>query len=207
MTKKQNKILVWILVWAGLLLAVLYSPVGSPDIYSTPDYSVTYQNVSNNYGAIQNATKIKSTQEYNDQDPDIPEVSTTSTSNYTVGSYQSSNSYSQGTSYSVVQPQTYQTDNYSGSVEGGGSYKAGGGNSRSTDASSGFSMTNGVTTLSTTTSLTNSGTKQSVTTYTANTGGTDPGGDPTGNPIPVGDGWGVLALFCVLYVLVKMLIV
>lgn len=35
--------------------------------------------------------------------------------------------------------------------------------------------------------------------YTPNSGGTDPGGDPTGPPIPVGEGWGVLLLLAAGY--------
>ena len=65
-------------------------------------------------------------------------------------------------------------------------------------------MTNGITTLSTTTILGNQTTKQGATaTTTSNNGGTDPGGDPTGPPIPAGDGWGLLILFGVCYAAFK----
>jgi hypothetical protein len=46
--------------------------------------------------------------------------------------------------------------------------------------------------------------KQSINSYTPGTGGTDPGDDPTGNPIPVGDGWYLLAFFGVCYAAFKM---
>lgn len=48
------------------------------------------------------------------------------------------------------------------------------------------------------TSLENSFNRQSVG-YTAGSGATDPGGDPTGDPIPVGDGWPLLLLFVSVY--------
>ena len=34
-------------------------------------------------------------------------------------------------------------------------------------------------------------------------GGTDPGGDPTGDPIPVGDGWIAMLLFAIAYSILK----
>ena len=47
-------------------------------------------------------------------------------------------------------------------------------------------------------------TKQNTNGYTPNTGGTDPGGDPTGAPIPVGEGWYLLFFFGVCYAAFKM---
>jgi len=64
-------------------------------------------------------------------------------------------------------------------------------------------MTNGITTLSTTTNLTSTTGKQSVNASIADTGGTDLGNDPNGNPIPVVDGCGLLTLFSVLYIFAK----
>jgi len=41
--------------------------------------------------------------------------------------------------------------------------------------------------------------------YAPNQGGTDPGGDPLGNPIPVGEGWGVLLLLAAGYAFIMKL--
>jgi hypothetical protein len=171
-------------------------------MYSTYDDSDNFQKVSNHEGSIPNATKIKAATEYNDPEPEIPDAGSASTSNYSAGNYPSSGSSLQGGSYGTVQPQSYQNANSQGSGGGSGQFIASGGGSRSSDASSGFSMTN-VSTQTTTTNLSNSGTKQSATAYTANTGATDPGPDPLGNPIPVGDGWGVFVLFGAIYALLK----
>jgi hypothetical protein len=205
LNKRQKNRILWLIVWGSLLILILYSPIGSPDLYSTHIYSVRVQNVSINDGVIQNASKIKQAQENNDPEMGIPDVSSGSAPNYSAGSYQSANSNQQGSSYSAEQPQSYQNNNSTGSA-GGGSFIPSGGSSLSSAASSGNSMKNGISTLATTTNLTNSVKKQAVTTYTANSGGTDPGGDPIDNPIPVGDGWGVLTFFCILYILVKKVI-
>ena len=203
MTKKQKNILLGILIWAGLLITVLYSPVGSPDLYTSPNYYVINQNVTFKDGVIPNASKIKSSTEYNDNLPELPDICTSLHSNYAVGNYSSARtSYSQGSFNVGGLTQSYQNNNYSGGGGGGGSFIVSG-RSGSSAASSGFSMTSGISTMSLTSNLNAAAPKQNVTNYTADTGGTDPGGDPTGDPIPVGDGWGILALLCVFYVFLK----
>jgi len=194
-TKKQKSIFLWILVWAGLFIVVLYSPFGSPDLYTSKNYYVEYQSVTFKDGTIPNASKIKSSPEYNDNELDIPDVSVSSNTNYSVGNYSSAPaSYSQGSSYGGGQTQSYQNNNSSGGAGGGGSFIVSG-RSGSNAASSGFSMTSRITTLSLTSTLNATTPKQSVTNYTSDSGGTDPGGDPGGNPIPVGDGWGLFIVF------------
>ena len=193
----------WILVWAGLLIVVLYSPVGSPDLYTSPNYYAGNQSVMFKDGVIPNASKIKSSQEYNDNVPDLPDISESLHSNYAAGNYSSAPvSSSQGYSYDGGQTQSYQNMNSSGGGGGGGSFVVSG-RSRSSAASSGFSMTSGITTLSVTSNINASTPKQSVTNYTTDTGGTDPGGDPTGDPIPVGDGGGILVLLGLFYAAFK----
>lgn len=201
--RNRKKKLVWILVWAGLFIAVLYSPVGSPDLYTSKNYYVEYQSVTFKDGAIPNAFKIKSSQEYNDDVPEIPDISESLHANYAAGNYNSSPVYtSQGSYYGGGQTLSYQNNNSSGSGGGGGSFVVSG-RSGSSAASSGFSMTSGITTLSLTSNLNATTPKQSVSNYTTDTGGTDPGGDPDGNPIPVGDGWGLFILFGIFYILFK----
>ena len=201
--RNQKKKLVWILVWAGLFIVVLYSPFGSPDLYTSKNYYVEYQSVTFKDGTIPNASKIKSSPEYNYNELDIPDVSVSSNTNYSVGNYSSAPvSYSQGSSYGGGQTQSYQNNNSSGGGSGGGSFIVSG-RSGSSAASSGFSMTSGITTLSLTSNLNATAPKQSVTNNTTDDGGTDPGGDPGGNPIPVGDGWGILVFLGLCYAAFK----
>jgi hypothetical protein len=45
MNKKEHKILIWILVCATTLLIILYSPIGSPDLYGKKSYFAENQGV------------------------------------------------------------------------------------------------------------------------------------------------------------------
>lgn len=192
----------WILVWAGLLIVVLYSPIGSPDLYYSENYYVENKSVTIT-GSGSNVTRGNYASDNSDVALDIPDVSSHLKTNYSVGSYQSNGSSYQGSSYSVQSP-TYQNNNSSGSsFSGGGSGFMAGGSSRGSAGSSAVTMTNGITSISLTTDLANISSKQSVNNYVAGTGGTDPGGDPSGNPIPVGDGWGLLVFFGACYAAFK----
>lgn len=202
MNKRQKNIISWIVVWAGLLMAVLYSPVGSPGLYSSQNQYAGNQYIATKPGAILNAPAKNSTQEFNDPVPNLPEISTASKTTYTTGNYNSSIDVSHG-SYSGMQNSSYQTNNTSRGESGGnGTAIIQGRSSHTSDGSSAIAMTNGLTTISLTSEL-NSSNKQSVTAVTPVTGGTDPGGDPTGDPIPVSDGWGVLVLFGLVYACLK----
>ena len=120
-----------------------------------------------------------------------------------MGNYQSAGEGVQSSSYGV-QTLSSQNNNSSGSGNsGGGSSFFAGGGSHGSAGSSGISMTNGLSTLSLTTNLNSNVTKQNSTPYTPGTGGTDPGGDPTGGPIPVGDGWVIFVLFGIIYAIIK----
>jgi len=202
-TKNQKRIMIWMLVWAGLFIAVLYSPVGSPDLYTSKNYYIEYQSVTFKDGTIPNASKIKSPPESSDNDLDIPDVSVGSNTSYSVGNYSSTPVSSlQGYSYGGEQTQSYQNNNTADGGGGGGSFIVSG-RSGSSAASSGFSTSSGITTLSLTSDLKVSVPKQMSSASTDDDGGTNPGGDPTGNPIPVGDGWGLFIVFGVCYALFK----
>ena len=197
--------MVWLIVWAGLLIVVLYSPVGSPDLYSPTNYYVINESTSAGTGTILNAPKGNfESDNYANDESEIPDVSTSSGNSYAVGNYQSADGGMQGSSYGV-QSQSYQNNNTSGSsdMSGGGSSFFAGGGSHNSAGSSGISMTNGLSTMSLTTNL-NSSVKQNTTAVTTGTGGTDPGGDPTGAPIPVGEGWCLLFFFGACYAAFKM---
>lgn len=191
--------MIWMIIWAGLLILVLYSPIGSPDLYSSQDYYSENHSFTNQ-GVIANAPKWNHTSDNNEVALDIPDVSSHLNTTYHVGNYQSASGGFQGSSYSV-HSQNYQNSKSSGFASpggGGGSFIA----LRSSGNIGGFTgttLTNGMTSMSLTTDLTNSTTRQSAYNYVSGTGGTDPGGDPTGDPIPVGDGWGILIFFGVCY--------
>ena len=207
MKKKQNKILVWILVWAGLLIVVLYSPIGSPHFYSTTgNYYVVNQPVIVKNGSILNAPKTNSEIANNSDELIIPEVSLTSKT-ITSGRYNSGNASSGGSSYGSMPTQSYQTTHsVLGNMSAGGSFIASG-SSKSSSGSSGIIMTNGIATLSTTSSVSSGTTKQGIVNAdppVPTSGGTSPGDDPIGNAIPIGDGWGLLLFFGICYVAFKM---
>lgn len=205
MTKKRKNIMIGLMIWAGLLLVVLYSPIGSPDLYYCQNYYMGNQYISSPT-IIPNTPKRNYSSDNNDVEPDIPDISSHLNTNYSVGSYPSTGTISRGSSYSV-QTQSFQNNGSSGfsalGNSSGGSFIANSG-FRSSKGSSGIAMTNSINTMSLSTDLINSTTKQSVNNpYTPGTGATDPGGDPTGDPIPVGDGWGLLVFFGVCYACFK----
>jgi hypothetical protein len=205
-TKKQYKIMVWLIVWASLLIGVLYSPLGSPDLYYPSHYYAINQSSSAGNGTILNTPKGDfESDNYSNDDIEIPDVSSESGSSYSVGNYQSVGGGMQGSSYGV-QSQSYRNNSSSsyGNPGGGGSSFVTGGGSRGSIGTSGMSMTGSLTSMTFTTNISNNLTKQSTNNYTSGSGGTDPGGDPTGNPIPVGDGWCLLFFFGICYAAFKM---
>jgi len=195
-----------LIIWAGLLIVVLYSPIGSPDLYTSHNYYVENQNITTTSGGTPNAPKTNYSSENSSNDLDIPQVSTLSKTNYSVRNYSSISTSSPGSSYSV-QTQTYQSNNSSGSgnLNGVGNSFIAGGGSRNSAGSSGVVMNNGITTLTLTSDLSSQTPKQNTNTnIAADPTITDPGDDPLGPPIPVGDGWGLLVFFGFCYAAYKM---
>ena len=203
MNKRQKNIVTWIVVWAGLLIVVLYSPVGSPGLYSSQNYYAINQSVPVKSGGVMNSLKRTSSSEDAVEGPDIPDISAQHGSNYTTGDYQTANSTSQVSSYYIDNKSIQNTN--SASTGGAGVSIIAGGGSRSSNGTSGITMANDLASItSTDISTTNTGSKQRAPSSTQSTsGGTDPGGDPTDPPIPVGDGWGALLLFGGIYALLK----
>jgi len=205
---KKKNILVWIFTWAALLLVVLYSPIGSPDLYSSSDYYAGIPNADlsrSNIGSSPNFNESGSDNAINVPDYSSAESSSKSSAGYGYTAPASGNTSSgSAASYSASEAQSYlnSKDGSSGSMGGGGNTFISNNGSKGSDASSTVSMTSsGITTLSSDLTSTPS-TKQSVP-YAINQGGTDPGGDPTGPPIPVGDGWVFLLLLAVGYGIIK----
>src|ERR1035437_9321006 len=57
MHKSENTILIWVLSWAGFLLALLYSPIGSPDLYRHRNYFNENQGVNFNGEGISRGSR------------------------------------------------------------------------------------------------------------------------------------------------------
>lgn len=189
MDKKRKNILVWILAWAGLLVAVLYSPVGSPDLYVAARYS------SHLRGGMYGAAKIS----------DVPTLKTNVTGGsgatgnqaYSTG-FRGQNQYSVSGNNFDAKFNSGSTGFFSNSgIQNARDKTSTVGSSWITISSFGSRGSNnstvaqntGVVSMSTDMSMFEdySTTKQSV--GAGGDGGTDPGGDPTGPVIPVGDGW------------------
>lgn len=197
------------LTWAGLLLAVLYSPIGSPDLYDDK-YTLDYQGV--NFGSkIENA-------------PSIRPINRNSLSGFPVHSYQPPTNIS-SLNYRVnsIATPSNSSNNYnvlpsgnnSGTTSGKSGEMAAGGNAGGVFPATGNKGTNtgafpqspgtGTNTLLIDLTLLGSSPRFS-TEYQPNSGATDPGDDEViGDPIPVGDGWIFLLLLSLLYVLWKKL--
>lgn len=192
----------WILSWAILALVIVYSPIGSPELYTGNKYIVYSQGV-NFSGGIANAPKVHNyTEQYETPDLGIPAY-TPEQKTYTVNSSTASTSkINNGTNYSVSTPVTGRTGITSSNGGGGVSGIATFGFSRSTQSNptsqntavGSISLTNNLTTIQDPTVTTRQGASAG-----ALDGGTDPGGDPTGPPIPVGDGYWLLMLLAAGY--------
>jgi len=202
-TKKQKGIMTWTIIWAGLLIVVLYSPVGSPELYTTPNFYTEIHNVALKSGETHNSPKINSTSGTTSDEMDIPDMNLSTKPTYSVGNYQLSNISTQGTSRGSMQTLSYQNNNSTnGNTNGSGTTILVNWSSVKSLGSSSTIMTNGIATLSTTSDLSNTTSRQSVN-ADALPGATDPGADPIGDPIPVSDGWGLLIFFGIFYSVFK----
>lgn len=183
-------------------MAVLYSPIGSPDLYKSTNYYAVNQGVIFKGGQIENAPNSSFGTSDDDNELNIPDYSTEQKAySYSVSNYNSS-STTTTSSYSVSQQSlTQSTTSGTGSSDGGGTFISN--NSRGSKSAGTYSvgMKNGITTISSNLNMDNT-TKQGAS-QGVNDGGTDPGGDPTDPAIPVPDGWGFLLLLAAGYGLKK----
>lgn len=208
MDKRQKNILVWVLTWASLLLLVLYSPFGSPDLYNNQKFYIANQGVAFNgsplstYGSktlslnnvdIKNNSK-KYVNNYNGTAANSLSATITANSakKMTINNAGASSSINSGGSANisfVSNTPTNNSTNNSGAGFGGDLYSYGSKNSKNKNNSGNSpELTSLSTNLGMLPSITSDNTtKQGGTTSLAGT--TDPGGDPFGDPIPIGDGW------------------
>lgn len=198
MDKKQRNILVWVLIWAGLLVAVLYSPVGSPELYAPVHYyssnggvmysNIQISNVPNIKSNVNNGYSGFSTHPNSSymNNGSLSAVSNTFDSRQNTGSF----SWSNNSTAAKSKP-----NNIGGSMIGMSSMRKSQGSANNT-----FAQNIGVVSMTTDMDISGdfSTTKQSVGTGIGD-GATDPGDDPTGPPIPLGDGWIFLLVLVSVY--------
>jgi hypothetical protein len=192
--KKKQKILIWVLTWAGLLLVVLYSPLGSPELFNQNSYYVVNQVVVSNGGEVVNfpTARRSSGNGGGYQAINIPEYATTSQSR--MYSYSVSTGGKTMGSSATYSPAVSSFSNSFNRSSGGGSMSGGGSegfysNSNNSKNRNNIPQGTGLLSLSTDLNLLANNTNRQFAGAGLNTGATDPGGDPTGDPIPVGDGW------------------
>ena len=205
MDKRQKSILVWVLVWAGLLLVVLYSPIGSPDLYSNRQYFSANQGVVFDGAVIENAPSVSSSSGNNSSSSSDPSFELTGIGN---NSYSASSSTSNDVNQGFGGGGSMNSGLESRQIKGGSSFGGGFGFGGSTNSKNSKGNTSGqvfgASSLGTDLTMLgeNNSTKQSVG-YTPGSGGTDPGDDPNGPPIPVGDGWFVMLVFSIVFAIWK----
>jgi len=207
MNNRQKNILVWLITWACLLLVILYSPIGSPYLYSPTTYFIPSQGVQFEKGGIQNVHNLGRAGN-NDQESSAPDFNTPELGKiaaYPVSGAQNSFNKSVGSTsqgYGQLASDQKNGNSAGSNIGSGGFYSF---NSKSSTKNDNAPNSTGFMAL--TTSLNGSSTNtpfQGVNGYIANTGATDPGNNaPFDDPIPVGDGWGVLILLGACYALTR----
>ena len=200
MQNKQKNILIWILIGSGVVLLVLYSPLGSPEIYTDQNNYVVTAGVNFENKRIQNAPKAEIISDYTKDKPDFPVISNNGLkpTNYSIGNLLSENRTSPASVY-PLQSQLFQSNNF---FESHGSPIDNirtfivSGRFRTNTGASGSVMVTGITALSLSTRLSSSEDLSDLE-------GGDPGGNPTSPPIPVGNGYGMLVLYGACYAAYK----
>lgn len=206
MDKRRNNILIWLTAWASLLLLVLYSPLGSPDLFKQNSYYYA----STNEGRSPYEAKISNGAEFSSIGKDsrstsVPTYSITNKNRTSGYSMNSAESESKNGNYAQPLPSsTPITKDTKKSVGGNGGFGGGlaglgNGSNSSTNLSN-----SGLISMSTDLSLAaeNDVTKQGGGLDNP-LGTTDPGGDPTGPVIPIPDGWGFLLALALAYGVIK----
>ena len=227
------------LTWAGLLLLVLYSPIGSPDLYSGNKYYMPAKGVRFGGRSISayKSSPVKGTgkQITAKNDKPIDKTDKISIKNNNNNKRRSSggssgnseidinmqNKTSDKASYNVVSNDessgTGNSGSYSVSLSNGEVHSQSNGGGGGGGFSGGFMFTGksgkdkntvpqtgDLLALSSSLSLLVDNPANKEGASQGLTGTTDPAGDPTGDPIPVGEGWYLLLIFVAVYTVIKM---
>jgi len=201
---KNNKknILIWLLTWAVLFLVVIYSPIGSPELYRQNNYVVYNPGVSFK-GGIANAPTSNNYQQSQEPDLAIP-ITTDTHRSYAVNASAATLKSASQTNYGVsASSSSFVNASQSAGGSGGGSAAIGLGSKSSLAFSS---PQNEVSSLSTDLTINQTATTRQAAGYNPGTGGTDPGDDPLGPGLPVGDGFWILLLMAGAYAFWKRMI-
>jgi len=203
--KRKQNIIIGFISWASLLLLVLYSPIGSPDLYRPNYYYTRYQAVNFNSSGFAKRIKTNSNSG-NKNNINVPTYSTQSNkrTSYSVNK----NNYAKNNNYSlpmITNNNHLKNNSSTGSDETGfsgfSSNKLGSSSTNSSD----FQNNNLISTSTDLSLLSDNNITRQGSTETDQLGTptTDPGGDPFGPPIPVPDGWGFLLVLAGIYTVVK----
>jgi hypothetical protein len=220
MDKREKTILIWVLSFAGMLLLLLYSPWGSPDLYTKKIYFAENQGVNFKFCDIKNSPKSGHVQSnYENNEIAIEDYYSErnkqvhSSGGYNSGSTVSSsriismnNVRSSGSFHALSSPKS--SEIHTGSTSSGGGSMSGNsigtisnsGNKGSGSSPADTGMTSTTVDLSLfgdSTVLLASNTAQKVDGYV------DPNGDPINEPIPIPEGWSFLFLLTGVYAFIK----
>ena len=217
MDHREKTILIWVLSCAGLLLLLLYSPWGSPDLYTKKIYFAENQGVNFVSSGIKNAYKgDASFQNYADAEIAVPDYSAERnkqvhyTPNATASSPVATNGIIAvsriGNAGSNLNNHINSTYNTGGITQSGGGSGSMGGSSFSSKGlhnNSGRQISGVSDTFKTSTvylSLFSDSTALLASNTAQKSNILDPGlYDPLGEPIPMPEGWNFLILLAVAY--------
>jgi len=192
------KIISAVLITGAVFVLFLYSPVGSPELYRPADYATMIINpgVSITPGAT-GSSRSKGSSSYTATA--LPSATGTSAKRKLSSQASSGEASSFGQSAGSAS-NVFQTSRNVSTSSGGGMLFSGGSGASASGRSSGNNSgasSYGFMALATDASPFIS--KTSAAPATLFDGGTDPGEDPTGDPIPVTDGWGFLLMMAAGY--------
>lgn len=229
MHKGENTLLIWILSWSAILLALLYSPLGSPDLYKSikyfnPNQGVNFNKTSvvsnlksitslqtpppalkSNVGSIKsikNAPKERSNNQ--DENLNIPVEKKTHRNGYNYSVSNTSKLMCQNSTAVAVQFKESARREVSQNESGYDENTQNSGSTHSTSHSESFSSSS-INSFSHS-KIDNSMFSDSTSLALASNqiertqGFLDPGdGDPVGEPVPIPDGWGFLIIMALIY--------
>lgn len=205
MKRGENTLLIWVLSWAAVLLGLLYSPLGSPDLYSNRSYFTENQGVNFNKVVIYNAPTSSGDNQESELSIPLSRDVLKKNLNYAVNSIVSP-SQKITRSVSTTSTRAYNktnTTNTAANASAGISEVANGARSVNSSKSSSISGTIGVGGEMKGLLAFNSTTGGSVvatdSTVVEDTYSTNPRQKADENGVPVGDGWSILAILAVIY--------
>ena len=206
MNKKREKIVALVLTWAGLFMLILYSPIGSPDLYIKQKYlsekgNAVFYNVEENMSSLSRRAATRSQFSEGAQSTPFPTTESGTSTNYAVASSQQVKSQ-QMTETNIVFNQNEIVQNRGSRDMMGNGYV--GSTSIKRNSKKNNLGDNDVISITTDlTALNNTIKYRQGIGYNPNSGGTSPGEDPIGDPIPIGDGWIYLSFLVLGYTVWK----